>query len=182
MPQVFWLPCMLYAIDHLPVTAQAIRLGLSRVEWSGRFQMLPGQPAVVLDVAHNPHSRWQPWRTTWTPWATLRLPVWSWVPWLIKTSRPWCNVCSLWWSTGIFVTCLHNALPRPSSCSRFGKLVHRAKDNRPKPLLTPLPPLGQAMADANPTDRILVFGSFLTVGGVLQHGIAGRLSAQSPPD
>jgi dihydrofolate synthase/folylpolyglutamate synthase len=46
----------------------------------------------------------------------------------------------------------------------------------------PVAATAQAMADANPTDRILVFGSFLTVGGVLQHGIAGRLSAQSPPD
>jgi dihydrofolate synthase/folylpolyglutamate synthase len=42
--------------ERLPVTAQAIRLGLSRVEWAGRFQMLPGQPALVLDVAHNPHA------------------------------------------------------------------------------------------------------------------------------
>ena len=42
--------------------------------------------------------------------------------------------------------------------------------------------LDAAVAAADPTDRILVFGSFLTVGGVLQHGIAGRLSAQSPPD
>jgi dihydrofolate synthase / folylpolyglutamate synthase len=41
---------------QLPVTAQAIRLGLSLVEWPGRFQILPGQPSIVLDVAHNPHA------------------------------------------------------------------------------------------------------------------------------
>jgi dihydrofolate synthase/folylpolyglutamate synthase len=38
----------------------------------------------------------------------------------------------------------------------------------------------QALLAANPADRILVFGSFFTVGGVLQHGIEGRLPAASP--
>jgi dihydrofolate synthase/folylpolyglutamate synthase len=40
----------------LPVTAQAIRDGLARVELSGRFQVLPGRPVVILDVAHNPQA------------------------------------------------------------------------------------------------------------------------------
>ncbi len=42
--------------DLLPVTAQAVRVGLSMVELPGRFQIVPGQPTLVLDVAHNPHS------------------------------------------------------------------------------------------------------------------------------
>src|SRR5690606_29191016 len=40
----------------LPVTAQAVRTGLAMVELPGRFQIIPGQPTLVLDVAHNPHS------------------------------------------------------------------------------------------------------------------------------
>ncbi len=40
----------------LPVTAGALRDGLLTVELPGRFQVLPGRPAVVLDVAHNPHA------------------------------------------------------------------------------------------------------------------------------
>ncbi len=39
-----------------PVGGGAIRDGLSAVELRGRFQVLPGRPAVVLDVAHNPHA------------------------------------------------------------------------------------------------------------------------------
>ena len=42
--------------QRLPVTAQAVRNGLALVELPGRFQIVPGQPALVLDVAHNPHS------------------------------------------------------------------------------------------------------------------------------
>ncbi|MPN18487.1 hypothetical protein SDC9_165847 [bioreactor metagenome] len=38
------------------MTAQAVRTGLSMVELPGRFQIVPGQPTLVLDVAHNPHS------------------------------------------------------------------------------------------------------------------------------
>jgi dihydrofolate synthase/folylpolyglutamate synthase len=42
--------------DRLPVSAQAIRDGLARVELPGRFQVLPGRPTVILDVAHNPQA------------------------------------------------------------------------------------------------------------------------------
>ncbi|CAN5180327.1 bifunctional tetrahydrofolate synthase/dihydrofolate synthase [soil metagenome] len=42
--------------ERLPVPAQAIRAGLARVDWPARFQVLPGQPTIVLDVAHNPHA------------------------------------------------------------------------------------------------------------------------------
>ena len=40
----------------LPVQMQAVRQGLMLVELPGRFQILPGRPAVVLDVAHNPQA------------------------------------------------------------------------------------------------------------------------------
>ncbi len=42
--------------QRLPVSQQAVRQGLLNVELAGRFQVLPGRPAVILDVAHNPHS------------------------------------------------------------------------------------------------------------------------------
>src|SRR5262249_51999883 len=41
---------------RLPVGMQDVRMGLARVELPGRFQVLPGRPAVVLDVAHNPQA------------------------------------------------------------------------------------------------------------------------------
>jgi len=42
--------------DRLPVPMQAIRQGLMLVDLPGRFQTVPGQPAIVLDVAHNPQA------------------------------------------------------------------------------------------------------------------------------
>jgi dihydrofolate synthase/folylpolyglutamate synthase len=42
--------------DRLHVGAGAIRDGLITVDLPGRFQVLPGRPAIVLDVAHNPHA------------------------------------------------------------------------------------------------------------------------------
>jgi dihydrofolate synthase/folylpolyglutamate synthase len=42
--------------DRLPVTMQDLRRGLSDVALPGRFQLLPGRPQVVLDVGHNPEA------------------------------------------------------------------------------------------------------------------------------
>ena len=42
--------------SKLPVSQQAVRQGLLTVQLPARFQVLPGKPAIVLDVAHNPHA------------------------------------------------------------------------------------------------------------------------------
>lgn len=39
--------------DRFPVSEGAIRDGLATVDWPGRLQVLPGEPTVVLDGAHN---------------------------------------------------------------------------------------------------------------------------------
>ena len=48
------------ALDQLrvrvPIAAQDVRSGLLQTELAGRFQVLPGRPQVILDVAHNPHA------------------------------------------------------------------------------------------------------------------------------
>jgi len=42
--------------ERLPVSQQAVREGLRRAGIEGRFQVVPGRPAVILDVAHNPQA------------------------------------------------------------------------------------------------------------------------------
>ncbi len=48
------------ALDELralvPVHMQALRSGLVTAAPPARFQVLPGRPSIVLDVAHNPHA------------------------------------------------------------------------------------------------------------------------------
>ena len=42
--------------DRLPVSLGEVKRGLALVRLPGRLQVLPGRPAIVLDVAHNPHA------------------------------------------------------------------------------------------------------------------------------
>ncbi|HLS21899.1 MAG TPA: bifunctional tetrahydrofolate synthase/dihydrofolate synthase [Paenalcaligenes sp.] len=42
--------------DRLAVPIQDIKQGLLDVRLPGRFQVLAGQPLIILDVAHNPHA------------------------------------------------------------------------------------------------------------------------------
>ncbi len=39
--------------ERWPVSRRGLRDGLSQVNLPGRFQLLPGQPPIILDVAHN---------------------------------------------------------------------------------------------------------------------------------
>jgi len=42
--------------EGLHTAGGAVRDGLVAVDLQGRFQVLPGRPTIVLDVAHNPHA------------------------------------------------------------------------------------------------------------------------------
>jgi len=42
--------------ERLPVSVNDIRAGLLQADIPGRFQVLPGRPSVILDVAHNPQA------------------------------------------------------------------------------------------------------------------------------
>jgi dihydrofolate synthase / folylpolyglutamate synthase len=58
--QLYNASCALEAVhvlqSVLPVAEDAIRAGLQHVTLQGRFQVFPGRPTVILDVAHNPHA------------------------------------------------------------------------------------------------------------------------------
>ncbi len=41
---------------RLPISLGEVKRGLTMVRLPGRLQVLPGQPTIVLDVAHNPHA------------------------------------------------------------------------------------------------------------------------------
>jgi dihydrofolate synthase/folylpolyglutamate synthase len=41
-----------------PITPESIESGIRETHWLGRFQVLPGAPEYVFDVAHNPAGAW----------------------------------------------------------------------------------------------------------------------------
>ena len=162
--------------QRLPVTAQAVRNGLAMVELPGRFQIVPGQPTLVLDVAHNPHS---------VAALTANLDAMGFYPTTHavfgamgdKDLAPmFARVGPLvdrWYFTDL-------PTPRAATAAALQAQWQASPGRREVPASTHTAPedaLRAAVAAAEPTDRILVFGSFYTVGGVLTHGVP-RLSAK----
>ncbi len=159
---------------RLPVPAQAVRQGLATVELPGRFQIVPGQPTLVLDVAHNPHS---------VAALALNLDAMGFYPrthavfgamhdkdldGLVQRLLP---LVDAWYCTDL-------PLPRAASAEALAEHV-RAAAPAGCGVTThtgPAAALASALGAADPADRILVFGSFLTVGGVLKEGLP-RLGA-----
>ena len=171
---------VLAALDALrariPVTAQAVRNGLAMVELPGRFQIVPGQPTLVLDVAHNPHSvaalaenldAMGFYPTTHAVMGAMAdkdlLPM-------LQRLGP---LVDRWYFTDL-------PLPRAATAAQLQQ-AWQAQNTR-KDVAASLHPdpqaaLQAAVAAADPADRIIVFGSFYTVGGVLKDGVP-RLQAK----
>lgn len=165
--------------DVLPVTAQAVRNGLVFVDLPGRFQIVPGQPTLVLDVAHNPHA---------VAALAVNLDAMGFFPTthgvfgamadkdvaaLIKRMNP---LVDKWYFTD---------LPTPRAATA-AELLHAwqaqnsRKDASASVYSEPESALQAALSGADPADRIVVFGSFFTVGGVLKDGVP-RLQAKHLP-
>ncbi|WP_288254256.1 bifunctional tetrahydrofolate synthase/dihydrofolate synthase [uncultured Hydrogenophaga sp.] len=155
---------------RLPVTAQAVRTGFVLVELPGRFQILPGRPTLVLDVAHNPHS---------VAALAVNLDAMGFYPrthavfgamadkdlnTMLARIAP---LIDHWYLTDL-------PLPRASRAADLRPLVEALPGAIPRETSTHASPreaLAAALSAVDPADRIVVFGSFYTVGGVLQDGL-----------
>ena len=162
--------------QRIPVTAQAVRNGLAMVELPGRFQIVPGQPVLVLDVAHNPHSvsalaanldamGFYP-----TTHAVLgAMADKDLLPMLQKVNP----MVDKWYFTDL-------PLPRAAKAAdlqQAWQAQNTRTDTASSVHADPMQALQAAIEAADPADRIVVFGSFHTVGGVLKDGIP-RLQAK----
>ncbi len=156
---------------ELPVPAGAIRQGLAVVELPGRFQIIPGQPAIVLDVAHNPHA---------AAALAANLDAMGFYPRthavfgamhdkdLDAIVRALVPIVDAWYLTDL-------PIPRAAPAEALAAICRAHAPGRPVATYADPPDaLAAAWAVADPPDRILVFGSFYTVGGVLAHGLPRR--------
>ncbi|WP_299759191.1 bifunctional tetrahydrofolate synthase/dihydrofolate synthase [Ramlibacter sp.] len=160
----------------LPVTAQAVRNGLAMVELPGRFQIVPGQPTLVLDVAHNPHA---------VAALAANLDNMGFYPatHAVLGAMGDKDLATMLAKIGPLVDRWYfTDLPtaRAASAQELLALWQGLGERRQVPTSTHADPqeaFRAAVAAAGPADRILVFGSFFTVGGVLQQGVP-RLAAK----
>lgn len=166
--------------DRLPVTAQAVRNGLGMVELPGRFQIISGQPTLVLDVAHNPHSvaalaenldAMGFYTCTHAVFGAMADKD------LVAMLQRVAPMVDRWYFTD---------LPTPRAASGAGLMARwQVGNQRPdagaQVFASPVQALQAAVAAADPADRIVVFGSFYTVGAVLKEGLPRLFAPHAMP-
>ncbi len=150
--------------ECIPVSMQAIRQGLMQVDVPGRFQVLPGKPAVVLDVAHNPQaagvladnlSNMGFYPQTWAVFGMLGDKDVEGVAALMRERVDHWLLASLPGPRGLNA----EALAQRLRAAGVDEDVHCFD--------SPSEAFSAARKRAGEGDRIAVFGSFLTVADVL---------------
>lgn len=163
--------------ERLPITAQAVRTGLATVELPGRFQIVAGQPTIVLDVAHNAHAaaalavnldQMGFYPRTHAVFGAMRDKD------LASMLERIVPLVDHWHLTDLPVG-------RAARAAELAAVLGAVRAKPPGPVsiachADPGEALRAALEQADPADRILVFGSFYTVGGVLKEGLP-RLKA-----
>jgi dihydrofolate synthase/folylpolyglutamate synthase len=158
------------AYPALRVSAQDIRLGLASVELPGRFQVLPGRPAIVLDVAHNPHAAaalghnldgmgFFPY--TYAVFGAMAdKDIEGVLRHLVDKVDHW-RLCGL-------------PTPRAASAQVLEEKLRAVgfvedADHSVETFESPEKAYAAALEQCGENDRIVVFGSFFTVAGVMSH-------------
>ncbi|MBP0624323.1 bifunctional tetrahydrofolate synthase/dihydrofolate synthase [Cupriavidus consociatus] len=155
---------------QLPVSAQEVRNGLAFVELPGRFQVLPGRPAVILDVAHNPHAaatlgqnleNMGFFRYTYAVFGAMQdKDIAGVLQHVADKVDHWC-LCDL--PTERAASAADVLATLEGGGFRAGPDATAACFSSPEAAFR------DAMERATENDRILVFGSFYTVAGVMAY-------------
>lgn len=148
--------------ERLPIAMKDVRRALAEVSLPGRFQVLPGRPQIVLDVAHNPEAA-----------ATLAAnlgdsgyaPETIAVFGMLKDK----DIAGVVRAVAPRVTRWHLAsLPgaRGAESSFLREVLFQEKIQQPIfEHASVAEALAAARKEAAENDKIIVFGSFLTVAG-----------------
>jgi len=150
--------------DRLPVTMNDIRAGLLLAELPGRFQVLPGRPAVILDVAHNPQAA----RALAASLKSMGGSGRTYAVFAMLRDKDIVGVISALQSsvTHWFIAALSG--PRGAGTAELGQALAAAGIDAVTPCGDVAAAYAQACDMATENDRILAFGSFYTVAAVMQ--------------
>lgn len=145
---------------RLPLGMQDIRRGLAETTLRGRFQVLPGRPQIILDVAHNPEAAGVLEKNlaasghaahTIAVFAMLRDKD------IAGVVRALAARITRWHVAGL-------GGPRGTSAGQLARMVTAAGVTAPViEHATPGAAFTAARSEARENDKIIVFGSFLTV-------------------
>jgi len=163
---------------QLPVAMQAVRRGLVEVQLCGRFQVLPGRPLVVLDVAHNPEAvaaladSLAGMGFTARTFAVVGMLA---DKDLQASLRPLAGRVDGWLLAEL-------ATARGSSAAALAEVVSGSRlGGSVECFASPALAFARAAKVAGENDRIIVFGSFHTVAAVMQGMNDGRLRSGEVP-
>ncbi len=152
--------------DRLPVAMGAIRRGLLESELAGRFQVIPGPPDLVLDVAHNPEaarvlaSNLGQLAFAHTQHGVLGMMA---DKDLAGVLQPLVKQITRWYLTPL-------ESPRSATAAQLQETLVAlgVKDSQIEAFENPAAAYAAARKNAGESDRIVAFGSFLTVADVLR--------------
>ena len=167
--QLYNAACVIMALDCLaerfPVSMADIRAGLLNAVLPGRFQTLPGRPVRVLDVAHNAQAAEALARTLRAqvvPGRTIAVCGMLHDKPIVEVLRILAPLVSSWHVAGL-------AGARGTSTEDMRAALAAAGVSEGAGLHEDIEQAyAAALAEASENDRIVVFGSFHTVGAILR--------------
>jgi len=150
---------------RLPVSIGEIRRGLTNVRLAGRLQALPGRPAILLDVAHNPHAA----RALADALGEMGYAERTFAVFAMLGDKDIGGVIDAvraridrWYVSS-------TESERAAPAAEVAKLLAaRGAAEATRTFATVEAALAAAREDAGPNDRIVVFGSFTTVAEALR--------------
>jgi len=149
----------------LPVDMTAVRRGLMEVELPGRFQVLPGKPVLILDVAHNPHAAHSLAKNLSSMPACPRTYA---VCAMLKDKDMAGVIRELVWQVDVWLVA-GIAAPRGATAEELGQVVQQElMDGEMLSFATVTEALHHACKEAGENDRIIAFGSFYTVAEAMR--------------
>ncbi|MBI1943329.1 MAG: bifunctional tetrahydrofolate synthase/dihydrofolate synthase [Betaproteobacteria bacterium] len=148
--------------ERLPVAMQDVRRGLAEVTLPGRFQVLPGRPQVVLDVAHNPEAAAVLAANLGdSGFAPQTIAVFG----MLRDK----DIAGVARAVAARITRWHLATlpgPRGADAGFLSGIFRELRIETPIFEHATVPEaLAAARSEAKENDKIVVFGSFLTVAG-----------------